>query len=243
MTVFHCDLDNTLVYSYKKDIGAEKILVEVYEGREITFMTKKTQNLLKTLPDSVLFVPSTTRTVAQFQRLDLGQEFPYALVANGSILLKNGEIDGVWYEESLKLRQPYEESLKVAEAYLTEDPHRSTEIRWVDQFFFYCKSDKPQETAEDLTKKMAGTGIFVCANGSKVYAMAEVLEKGEAVKRFRRLLPREKDVAAGDSVMDVSMLRAVDCAYAPQELGCDFCIFPDDGVVFSEFLLEEVAKK
>lgn len=37
---FISDLDNTLIYSYKKNIGGDTINVEVYEGREISFMTR-----------------------------------------------------------------------------------------------------------------------------------------------------------------------------------------------------------
>ena len=39
MRIFFTDLDNTLIYSYKRDIGDAKRCVEVYQGREISFMT------------------------------------------------------------------------------------------------------------------------------------------------------------------------------------------------------------
>ena len=42
MILFFCDLDNTLIYSYKHEIGSKKRCVELYQGREISFMTEQT---------------------------------------------------------------------------------------------------------------------------------------------------------------------------------------------------------
>jgi len=41
MVVFNTDLDNTMIFSYKHDIGPEKRNVEIYEGREISFITQR----------------------------------------------------------------------------------------------------------------------------------------------------------------------------------------------------------
>ena len=39
MAIFFTDLDNTLIYSYRRDIGRDKVCVELYQGREISFVT------------------------------------------------------------------------------------------------------------------------------------------------------------------------------------------------------------
>ena len=44
---FFTDLDNTLIYSYKHDIGTDKECVEIYNDREISFSTKNTLKLIK----------------------------------------------------------------------------------------------------------------------------------------------------------------------------------------------------
>lgn len=75
MIVFHTDLDNTLIYSYKRDIGRDKRCVEIYQGREISFVTQETNRLLHKLSEwkeQVLIVPTTTRTTEQYARIDLG---------------------------------------------------------------------------------------------------------------------------------------------------------------------------
>ena len=47
MKILCTDLDNTLIYSYKHDIGIQKRNVEIYQGREISYITDKTYDLLK----------------------------------------------------------------------------------------------------------------------------------------------------------------------------------------------------
>ena len=42
------DMDNTIIYSYKRNIGENKLNVELYNGREIfVLFLKKTHDLLK----------------------------------------------------------------------------------------------------------------------------------------------------------------------------------------------------
>lgn len=97
--VFHSDLDNTMIYSYKHDIGNEKRCVEIYQGREISYVTDRTHELLRQVQDRVLFVPTTTRTTEQYRRIDLGiGPVRYALTCNGGVLLVDGQRmrPGIW---------------------------------------------------------------------------------------------------------------------------------------------------
>ena len=65
MKLLCTDLDNTLIYSYKHELGNEKRNVELYQGREISFITEKTYELLKKVNQQYQIVPVTTRTVEQ----------------------------------------------------------------------------------------------------------------------------------------------------------------------------------
>lgn len=69
MQIVHTDLDNTLIYSYKHEIGGPKTCVEIYQGREISFMTETSHRLLGQLcsKPGVLVVPTTTRTLEQYE--------------------------------------------------------------------------------------------------------------------------------------------------------------------------------
>ncbi len=68
MYIFNSDLDNTLVYSYKHNIGSDKINVEIYNDREISYITKRTSMLLNSVTKIITFVPTTTRTVEQYKK-------------------------------------------------------------------------------------------------------------------------------------------------------------------------------
>ena len=104
MIVFNVDLDNTLIYSYKYDIGKNKRQVELYKENYISYITDKIYNLLLTLRNNALIVPTTTRTIEQYSRIELGiGNFKYALVCNGGVLLIDGKEGLEWYEESKKI--------------------------------------------------------------------------------------------------------------------------------------------
>lgn len=46
-SILCADMDNTIIYSYKRNIGENKLNVELYNGREISFISEKTHDLLK----------------------------------------------------------------------------------------------------------------------------------------------------------------------------------------------------
>lgn len=67
--ILFSDLDNTLIYSYKHDIGLRKRNVELYQGREISFITEDTWQYLKRLKARIEIVPLSTRSVEQYSEL------------------------------------------------------------------------------------------------------------------------------------------------------------------------------
>lgn len=246
MTVFCTDLDNTLIYSYRHDIGKEKVCVEVYEGREISFMTKRSLSLLKEIRTKALFVPVTTRTTEQYGRIDLMTGTPdYALVCNGGVLLRAGEEVTAWYEESLRLTGESRGELARAGRLLEQDRDRIMEVRNIRELFLFTKSSSPMETAARLQKRLNTELVKIFTNGEKVYALPGGLDKGTAVRRFRDYIKAEHVLAAGDSGFDLPMLAAADRAYAPKELtGKGFPGAHIDGIsgngVFSDAFLERV---
>lgn len=192
MIVFHADLDNTLIYSYKRDIGREKVGVEIYQNRVISYMTPESHRRLKEISKNVLLIPTTTRTAEQYGRIDLGIETPlYALVCNGGVLLKNGCEDADWYEESLRLTADCRGELIRAEKLLQQDAHRSFEVRNIKELFVFTKSDRPELTAGLLRAALDLSMVDVFQNGVKVYVLPKSLTKGRAVRRMRKRLASE----------------------------------------------------
>lgn len=220
MIIFHADLDNTLMYSFKRDIGEDKRCCEIYNDKEISFITDKTYELLKRVNEKVLLVPTTTRTMEQYNRIDFGIPKPrYVLTCNGGILLVDGEVDETWYAESLAMIKESEGELQRAIPLLEVEPTRSFEIRLIKDLFLFTKCDGPEQAIAMLKEKLDTTLVDVFRNGIKVYVVPKKLSKGMAVERFRTYMPADKVIAAGDSLFDVSMIQAADISYAPEELG------------------------
>ena len=245
MVVLHTDLDNTIIYSYKHEIGPAKRNVELYQGREVSFITERTYGLLQQVRKEMLVVPTSTRSIEQYQRIDLGVgPFPYALVCNGGILLADGKRDDAWYQASLGLIGQSESVLQKALCLLEEDSRRKFELRFIERLFVFTKCGEPQRVVEDLRDALHTELVDVFHNGEKVYVVPRALNKGKAVQRFREYIHADFVVAAGDSEFDISMLEEADVGLAPhgfaEEFAVDFTVREMDGrKVFAESLLQE----
>ena len=248
MKIFCTDLDNTIIYSYKRDIGNEKQNVETYQGREISFITNRTYSLLQEIKKDFLIIPTTTRTLEQYKRIDLGiGQFEYALTCNGGVLLVNGQRDSEWYEESLKLIKESNQELDKAISLLEKEARRTFELRFIEKLFVFTKCDKPEKVVEELKAQLDTELVDVFNNGVKVYVVPSKLSKGMAIKRLRERMKPEVIIAAGDSEFDVSMVEEADYGLVPYGFINEFAaskklVEMDKDRIFAEALLEKASK-
>ncbi len=216
MRVINLDLDNTLIYSYKHDIGDRKMNVEVYQGREISYVTEKTHERLKKIMSRCLVVPTTTRTKEQYERIDLKVgAFRYALVCNGGILLRDGKTDSAWYEESMRLIADCADELRRGEELLRQEPLRKSEVRFIEGLFLFTKCNAPEKVTARLRDSFEGTKVSVLRNGEKIYLVPERLDKGTAIERFCCYIGADEVIAAGDSEFDVPMVERAGIGIVP----------------------------
>lgn len=220
MNLVVSDLDNTLIYSYKHDIGEDKIPVELYEGRQVSFMTEKSHELLKRVRDKVEFVPLTTRSTQQYERIAFDDNWKphFALTGNGGSLLVDGVEEEAWKKESMRLIAPCKADLQKAYTIFEEDTNRTLDVRWVNGLFLFTKSKEPEQTLQKLKEELGDTELLFYQNGVKVYAVPKVLNKGTALQRLKKRLQPEYTIAAGDSMFDVEMLAEADEAFFPKAL-------------------------
>lgn len=247
--VYFCtDLDNTLIYSYKHDIGEKKILVETMNGKALSYMREDSYGLLQMISGSTCIVPVTTRSLEQYKRIDFGSaiRISYALVANGGILLEDGEINQAWFKETKDIVASVDNELEKAISILNGDSYISFEVRKVDGLFVFTKSSSPNETIEKLKSELDENKVYIDSNGNKIYVFPIMLNKGESLKRFKKhVLDESFLIAAGDSEFDISMLNAADMGLCPEELlfNKGRHIKSYDKKNFTQFMLEEVWKK
>lgn len=268
--ILHADIDNTLIYSYKNLQGMLKQIpeaayvshqgtagsgealrcVEQYEGRPLSFITQETCRLLKEVKKwkCIIVVPTTTRTVEQYERIDFGVgSFHYALVCNGGILLSDGKEDEGWYRNSLELVKYSREEIGKALEILEQDKRRCFELRFIRDLFVFTKCEEPEQVVQDLQSVLDVTLVDVFHNGIKVYVVPKALNKGNAVKRFRNYSNAEYVIAAGDSVFDVPMLEAADYGIATPALAGQYNFSekvncPAEDKLYAEAMLEMVLR-
>lgn len=245
MKILCTDLDNTIIYSYKHDIGNEKMNVELYKEREISFISNHTYELLKKVNEEFLIIPTSTRTIEQYERIDLKiGTFKYALVCNGSVLLVDGKKDKDWYKESLRLAKPSNLEVKKALEYLENDKRRTFELRHIEDLFVFTKCYKSETVVNELREYLDKNLVNVFNNKEKVYVLPTLLSKGKAIERLRKYLKAEFIIAAGDSEFDISMVEAANVGLVPYgfksefNIKSDICEMGKEGL-FSEQLLRK----
>ncbi|MER5864393.1 HAD family hydrolase [Kitasatospora sp. NPDC002040] len=226
------DLDRTLIYSNRAlaldvpDRLAPRLLsVEVHDGKALSFMTEQAAELLVELVQQAVFVPATTRTRAQYERVNLpgptpGWVPPYAICANGGQLLVGGVPDKDWQAE-VKSRLSAG-SVPLAEVVehlaVSADPEWTHKRRVADHLFAYLVVERamlPAGWIEELTGWCAERGWSVSLQGRKVYAVPTPLSKSSALAEVERRVGAATVLSAGDSLLDADLLLAADHGWRP----------------------------
>ncbi len=224
MTVlFASDLDQTLIYS-RNSMGmdvteGELIEVERYEGEPLSYMTQSSQSTLWNIEKSAFFLPVTTRTQAQYERVTgifRGQQPPrFAIVSNGAVILENGQPVKEWSEQIRQ--QCISRKTIIAELLPEIERHFSADwvlkVREADDWFVYLIIDRarfPEDQLADYTTMFRKLGWGLSLQGRKLYFMPESITKAGAMKYVKKRLRASYVVAAGDSLLDLDLLESAD---------------------------------
>ncbi|MER7764765.1 HAD family hydrolase [Streptomyces sp. NPDC097619] len=224
------DLDRTLIYSPAAlaldvpDARAPRLLcVEVHEGKPLSFMTETAAAGFAelTVTPGTVFVPTTTRTRKQYQRIRFpGRPAPYAICANGGQLLVDGEPDRDWRRRVAARLAAECAPLEEVRARLTAtaDPTWLRKERVAEDLFAYLVVERhllPEEWVKELTEWADGRGWTVSLQGRKIYAVPRPLTKSAAMREVAERTGASLTLAAGDSLLDADLLLAADVAWRP----------------------------
>ena len=246
MKLFLSDLDNTLLYSYKHR-ATDDVCIEYNKGKEQGFMTSYSFDLFNRMTDNVCFIPVTTRSIEQYNRIQWPKGFrpEYEVVANGGILLENGIKSYEWYKESSDAYSLYKDEIKGLQDELLSSGNY-IRCRTVDELylFAYCKDDvDSKQCAKDYSDT---TQLKVIASGKKLYFFPPSINKGMALTKLQEKLKPELIISAGDSIIDIPMLEKADIAIVPNNYLANrisgttkIIVCPEDSK-FSDFVIKTV---
>lgn len=221
MKTFVSDLDQTLIFS-KQHIDEEVQsvqCVEYVEGAPLSFMLDDTISSLKKLAVSHEFIPITTRTKSQYERIELPVIPTYAVVANGATILVDGLVDKHW-EKVINNRLKSCSELKVIKKYIAPLLKKKgvLRIKDADHLFLYMITDTKlfdSSTLNDYKIHLEECGWRIYNQGKKIYFIPRVITKGSALSYLKSLNDFKSIVASGDSSLDHSMKEPCDYFIVP----------------------------
>ncbi|RKP48833.1 hydrolase [Cohnella endophytica] len=224
--IFACDLDRTLIYS-RNSMGtidpAALVPVEIYDGKEHSFVTRDVYASLRMLGERMLFVPATTRTHEQYRRvhgISEGLSPRYAIVSNGGKVLKDGMPDADWEREvRTALRDGCAPGDEVSERFIgLANEGLALRASYCDELFYAYVLDMErleEGFMTELETMLQGLGWSSSLQGRKLYLVPDPVSKGAAVRYVKELAGSSIVFAAGDSLLDECMLAVADQAMAP----------------------------
>lgn len=210
------DLDGTLIHSRRRVPEPEgHVVVEVYEGRDVGFITPEAWDLLAEVQRRGYLVPATARTVRQYSRIRFPEPPRVAVLAGGALVLVDGEIDPVWDAEVQARLAATGASVAEVAARLGEMP--TTEApRIGDDRFAYVRV-APDADVVAFTAWCGERGWRVVHQDGRIYCHPEGLSKSSPLPRVAELVGGEPAIALGDGLMDAELLSAVPVALTPAE--------------------------
>lgn len=224
------DLDGTLIFSERAlggPSGPAHQAVEWLDGAPSAWVAGAAVPDLTALAEAGVVVPVTTRSLAQYRRLALpGPPPPWAVVANGGQLLRDGAPDPSW-EAGVRAAIHRASAPATAVAARLEPWTRRgwvRVVRDVDGLFTYAVAHEPisgQQGAipaaelADLIDWAGDRGLEVSAQGRKVYVVPHSLTKQAAVREVVARTGAAGFVAAGDSLLDAGLLDAAVAGIRP----------------------------
>lgn len=222
--VLFTDFDRTMIFSKRfLDESVDSTCIEYKEGKPMSFMTNNAITLLDEVKQKLVFIPVTTRTWELITRVDfIKEDMPEWLVCcNGGRIYHNGEQLQEWekmmQQEREKLQYPVNTVGTVFRQVFQSDVLE--EVLIYEQCYVMVKFDKMTQEIERLLEKLQPTiqqmGYRIEVSSRKAYVFPNFIRKERAVQFLIDKLNVEVSISAGDSIMDLEMLRLTDYAVAP----------------------------
>lgn len=232
MKYFFSDLDRTINFSYKfitDDIKEDLINVEIYKGKELTFMSKKQKYLLNEIKNLAVFVPITARTFIEAMRLDFIRENPpkWMITGNGSAIHHYGKLDEDYHNYienkiSKMSISPLEMYTKTKEIFkMDKNKDKVSRIKLANGYFLMLRFKdlkKDYHVFSSYSYELQKAGYVEYISHDKLYLIPSFIKKELALEYLieNKIKNIDKSFGAGDTTMDLNMIKSCDMSLAPR---------------------------
>lgn len=213
--MFASDLDRTLIYShgalteFPPSDNTELTAVEHKQDTSVSFMTKRSLQYLQQLSKRLLFVPVTTRSRLQYERVFFQHtDAKYAVTSNGANILYDGKLLSDWNEKIVKEIKDMSVPLEQLRNEVSQRFHIPGDLREVENLFFYyyLHGNITREMVIELDDYISDKGWKLSHQGKKLYLVPRAVSKGRAVKFIQEREEISTLIGAGDSLFDDDFL-------------------------------------
>jgi len=210
------DLDGTVIHSRRAllahgDSIAGLACVET-TASSASYLRVRTLDSLRRLVNGRFGVPITIRSVEQYLRLTLfdpAEPPPYALVANGGVLLVDGVPDPDWSADVAASYGACADRAEVRHVFDRTITCMAAPVKSAADLFFYAVI--PRGAAAPVFGEFAAWCAErrwrVVRQGRKVYVLPQHLGKDDSALRLQARLGAGQLVAAGDGALDADLLQ------------------------------------
>jgi hydroxymethylpyrimidine pyrophosphatase-like HAD family hydrolase len=210
------------------------LIVEEYKGAPTAFMTLAAANALIALQELVTFVPCSTRSPEQFSRVTLPIETKYVILDNGGKIIVDGVEDDEWTkakfaEIAATSAAPTDIYADITEKFGNEDWFEKVSLT-SDMFVAVIgKEFIPDELIDYVNSHLEEWNYRFSVQSRSIYMIPNAISKEGAAEEIKQRLGATKTFAAGDSFLDLGLMRWADDA-----------IRPGHGELFDKGLAEEI---
>ena len=216
--LFACDLDNTLIHSYKSKKDGD-VCIEWIKEKEQGYISSKAIEMIRVVNNQAKIVPITTRSIKQYLRICWNEIIvpEYAITTNGAIMLTEEKTDEFWLKESEKVLKIYKDELNTILREL-EKENDYIRCRTVDDMYVFSYCKEGVDVLEKVKKYSVNTSLQVLASGKKIYFLPPEFNKGDALNRLCNRMGFDYTIAAGDTDIDIPMLEKADFAFCKKDI-------------------------
>ncbi|AJS60180.1 HAD family hydrolase [Paenibacillus sp. IHBB 10380] len=226
--IYASDLDQTLIYSTRSvGLALDSPLImaaETVNGKITSYISIQACSILTTMAKEMEFIPVTTRTMEQYNRIELFREViqpKYAITSNGGNILFDGIPDLEWNQfvhDDIVGKSASANEVKTLFDQIGNDDWILGE-RFCDELFFSIvinREKMPLDEVHQVSKEIRNLGWEVSVQGRKIYLVPISVSKSAALSHLQQRIGADIIVASGDSLLDRCLLDYATHPIAPK---------------------------